>query len=84
VKSVTYTPQALKALAQHRNHADRIVAKVRAYAEKPASQANNIKRLKGTVNAACRLRVGDYRVIFEETDTTITVLRLGPRGSIYD
>ena len=84
MKAVTYTAQALKALAQHRSQADKIAAKMRAYAENPASQAKNIKRLKGPTTPVYRLRVGDYRVIFEETRTTITVLRLGPRGSIYE
>ena len=33
-----------------------------------------------------RLRVGDYRAIFERDDDarTIEVLRIGPRGSIYE
>ena len=35
-------------------------------------------------SSALRLRVGDYRVIFSETDTEIIVTGLGPRGSIYD
>jgi mRNA interferase RelE/StbE len=30
-----------------------------------------------------RLRVGDFRVLFRETATEITVLDLGPRGGIY-
>jgi len=29
-----------------------------------------------------RLRVGDFRVIFEEDSTTIRVLTLGPRGGV--
>ena len=31
-----------------------------------------------------RLRVGDYRVIFEETETAITVTAIGRRGDIYE
>jgi mRNA interferase RelE/StbE len=31
-----------------------------------------------------RLRVGDFRVLFEETETEIIVTRIGPRGSVYD
>ncbi len=30
-----------------------------------------------------RLRVGDFRILFEETDTEIVVADIGPRGSIY-
>ncbi len=59
------------------------MAKVAAYAANPAAQANNIKRLKGK-GKVLRLRVGQYRVIFVEDDTTIFVTDLGPRSSIYD
>jgi mRNA interferase RelE/StbE len=31
-----------------------------------------------------RLRVGDFRVLFQETETDVIVLNVGPRGSIYD
>jgi mRNA interferase RelE/StbE len=31
-----------------------------------------------------RLRVGDFRILFEETATEIIVSRIGPRGSIYE
>jgi mRNA interferase RelE/StbE len=31
-----------------------------------------------------RLRVGDYRVIFEETADEMIVTKIGPRGSVYD
>jgi mRNA-degrading endonuclease RelE of RelBE toxin-antitoxin system len=30
------------------------------------------------------MRVGDYRVVFVDTDAAITVTRIGPRGSVYD
>jgi len=30
------------------------------------------------------MRVGDYRVIFVETPTELTVVRIGPGGDIYD
>lgn len=44
----------------------------------------NIKRLKG--EKAFRLRVGDYRVIFDVDlkKKLITILRLGHRKNIYD
>ena len=40
-----------------RNVADLIRSKIAAYAEDPASQANNVKALKG--REGIRLRVGD-------------------------
>jgi len=30
-----------------------------------------------------RLRVGDYRMVFEETETQILVTKFGPRGDVY-
>jgi mRNA-degrading endonuclease RelE of RelBE toxin-antitoxin system len=32
---------------------------------------------------AKRMRVGDFRVIFEETNDAIVVSRVGPRGEVY-
>jgi mRNA interferase RelE/StbE len=82
MKSVVILPAAAKALRKHRADAERIIAKIEAYAADPASQANNVKMLSGTT--ARRLRVGDFRVVFEETETEIIVTRMGPRGSVYD
>lgn len=79
MKTVTYTSAALADLAKHRNRAAKIMDKVERYA---ADGLGNIKQLTGS--PAKRLRVGDFRVIFEETATTITVSRIAPRGGIYD
>jgi mRNA interferase RelE/StbE len=82
MKNVVILPAAAKALCKHRADAERIIAKIEAYAADPASQANNVKMLSGST--ALRLRVGDFRVIFEETDAGIVVSKIGPRGSVYD
>lgn len=63
------------------NTARRIVGKIEAYAENPASQQNNVKALKGV--DAIRLRVGDWRIIMQES-VVLDVLDIGPRGGIYD
>lgn len=82
VKPVTYTRSALRALRRMpANMASRIVAKVEEYAADPASQANNVKALKG--RDAIRLRVGDWRVIMQD-GLVLAVLEIGPRGSIYE
>ena len=47
MKAVRYLAQAQRALLKHRNRAERIMDKIMAYADDPASQANNVKRLKG-------------------------------------
>lgn len=45
--------------------------------------AGEVKKLKGI--EAYRLRVGDYRVIFERDSRilTIHVIKIAPRGQIY-
>jgi mRNA interferase RelE/StbE len=82
MKSVTYTRSTASALRRHGNRAKLIRTKIAQYAEDASSQANNVKSLVGV--AAKRLRVGDFRVIFIETNDTITVLDIGPRGGIYE
>jgi mRNA interferase RelE/StbE len=82
VKTVRYTPDALKALKRHGNMAARIMKAMRDYADNPAAHANNVKQLKGST--AMRLRVGGYRVIFEEAGAELVVTDLGPRGGIYE
>ena len=57
----------------------RIIKKVGELIENPYSR--DIKRLKGV--DAFRLRVGDYRVIFEIEDDTIRILKVGHRKNIY-
>lgn len=82
MKTVVYLPAAAKALRKHRAEAARIVAKLQEYATEPGNQANNIKRMKGSDEL--RLRIGDFRAIFVETETEIIVSRIGPRGGVYD
>jgi mRNA interferase RelE/StbE len=82
MKAIIYTRTAAAALVRHANRARLIRAKIAQYAEDASSQANNVKSLAGV--DAKRLRVGDFRVIFTETNDTITVLDVGPRGGIYE
>jgi mRNA interferase RelE/StbE len=46
------------------------------------AHANNVTQLVGS--RAKRLRVGDFRGIFDETEATLTVIRIGPREDVYD
>jgi mRNA interferase RelE/StbE len=82
VKRVVFLRPARAALRKHRNVALRIQEKVEAYAIDPESLANVVTELRGS--PLRRLRVGDFRILFEETATEIVVSRIGPRGSIYD
>jgi mRNA interferase RelE/StbE len=29
-------------------------------------------------------RLGDFRVVFEETEVELIITKIGPRGSVYD
>jgi len=69
-------------LLKHRNVARRIGEKISGYAADPRSPANVVTELRGT--SLKRLRVGDFRIVLEETATEIIVSRIGQRGSIYE
>jgi mRNA interferase RelE/StbE len=77
MKAVSYTSSARAVVQKHHNVAKRIMDKIDAYAE---TGAGDIKRWDNVT----RLRVADFRVIFEETETEIIVTTIGPRSSVYD
>ena len=58
----------------------RIINKVKELSENPYSK--DIKKLKGM--DGFRLRVGDYRVIFEIEKNIIYILKVGHRRNIYE
>lgn len=81
---IRYTSAALRVLRRiPRNTADLIRRKVEEVAEAPL-EARNVKALKG--RDAYRLRVGDWRVIYEIDNGVLVliVIDIGPRGGIYD
>ena len=82
MKTVLYTKAALRSLQAHSNRAKQIRAKIEQYATDPATLTNNVIQLTGS--SAKRLRIAGFRVLFTETDATITILDLGPRGEIYE
>ena len=57
----------------------RIDAKLIVYA---TNRSGDVKRLEGV--DGCRLRIGDWRVIFIENARSITVIAVGNRKEIYD
>lgn len=82
MKQVRYTADALKDLRRHGNIAARVRKALNEYAAGEGAHANNVRQLVGS--SAKRLRMGDVRVRFEETDTEIVVVKIGPRGEFYD
>ncbi len=83
MKKVQYSRDAVRTLrGMPRPTAQRIRDKVAAYAADAASQAANVRALKGE-DGVLRMRVGDWRVLFED-GAVIAVILIGPRGGVYD
>lgn len=82
MKPVVIQPVARKVLRKMpANTARRILDKIDAYAADPQSQANKVTALTG--REGIRLRVGDWRVIMHDGEV-LDVLKIGPRGGVYD
>ena len=84
MKRITFSKDALRTLSRMPANSARLIrAKIDQYAMEPASLANNVKALKG-VEGVFRLRVGDWRVVFDEHGEVIAVVRIASRGGAYD
>ena len=80
MKAVSFTPAATRQwLKLSTDVRKRIDAKLMIYA---TNGSGDVKRLKGV--RGCRLRIGDWRVIFIEDARSITVMAVGNRREIYD
>lgn len=66
-------------------HQKIIKGKLLILAENPEILKNNIKKLAGTKEDYYRLRVGNYRIIFEkrDNDLIILIIRIGHRAEVY-
>lgn len=83
MKKIAYSKSSLKVLRRlPSNEAQRITSKIEQYASDPKSLANNVKALVGS--PYIRLRIGDWRVIMDDQRNVIEVIKIGPRGSIYE
>ena len=73
--------KALSRLPQ--NWQRRIVAKIKEVATDPYARHNNVTKLQG--RDGYRLRIGDWRVIYEVHDDALELwaLEVGARGGIY-
>lgn len=78
-KLIRYTVGAANDLLRHGSAAARLRKALQRYAS--GGKADVVSMRDGT---GFRLRVGTYRVIFEETATEILVTKIGPRASVYD
>ena len=76
---------AAKALDRTPANVQRLVLrKLRELAADPYARNNNVKKLAG--RPGFRLRVGDWRIIYElrAAELVVLVVKFGPRGSIYE
>ena len=81
---VIYSKDATRSLAQlPKKQAQNIQAKIGAVAVDPYAKHNNVTKLQG--REGYRLRVGDWRVIYEIADAhlVIHVVRISARGNAY-
>ena len=80
MKAVSFTPAATRQwLKLSPDIRKRIDAKLMIYA---TNGLGDVKRLKGA--DGCRIRIGDWRVIFIEDASSLTVIAVGNRKEIYD
>jgi len=84
VYKIAYTTQAAKSLLKMpRNTANLIREKLGQVANDPFATIPNAKKLQG--RPGYRLRVGDWRVIYEidKDEVVILVMKIAPRGEVY-
>ena len=82
MKRLVIQRDAIRNLQRIRNpDRERVTSRIEALAEEPPPA--NLDVLKLTQSDAWRLRVGNWRVIFEMTDTTVEILNVLPRGRAY-
>ncbi|NVO14479.1 MAG: type II toxin-antitoxin system RelE/ParE family toxin [Rhodoplanes sp.] len=80
MRSIVFTPAATRQWTKLSTTVrGRIRARLEAFA---ATGHGDVKALKG--RAGTRLRVGDWRVIFDRDGETIVVVAVGHRRDIYD
>jgi len=82
VWTIEYSRSSLRALRKlPRNVARTIEGKITALAADPYAPNNNATRLQG--RPGYRLRVGDWRVLYELGEDRLLVLDIRPRGGAY-
>ena len=83
---INFTDTALKQLRAinkgNKQDAQRILNKIEAYAQEPQGR-HDVKILKGSMGDRCRLRVGDYRIIFKREKQGITISLIKHRRDVY-
>ena len=83
MQTVVLSKLAAKALRRMpANEAARVRGKIEQLAAAPEELANNVTALVGS--PFFRLRVGNWRVIFDAAGNVLNIVAIGPRGGIYE
>jgi mRNA interferase RelE/StbE len=83
MRQIAYSRSAIKVLRKTPvNTAKRITSKIEQYVGDPKSLANNVTALTGS--AYIRLRIAGWRVIMDDRNNVLEILKIGPRGGVYD
>ncbi len=83
---ISFVPKAVQELLKIDTiWQSRIKQKLEILANDPAALKQNIKSLKGKYSGLARLRIGNYRVIFQvkEKELLILIIRIAHRQDIY-
>ena len=81
--NIKYSKQAIRTLRKMpKNLSIRILTKIKELADSPYSHSQ-VKTLKGL--DACRLRVGDWRVIYtvKDQELEVWIVKIASRGEVY-
>lgn len=80
---VQYSKESLKTLRSVDTKTAKLIRdKILQLASEPRSLKNNIKKLKGAKDIYW-LRVGDWRVLYREDGTILSILKIGARSGVY-
>ncbi|MBF0556709.1 MAG: type II toxin-antitoxin system RelE/ParE family toxin [Nitrospirae bacterium] len=83
---IKYSEESAKKLTRllkgNRKSAESIIKTIESYAEDP-SMNYDVKILKGTLGDFKRLRIRDYRIIFEDDGTTMLIYEIKHRKEAY-
>ncbi|WP_425362812.1 type II toxin-antitoxin system RelE family toxin [Candidatus Tisiphia endosymbiont of Hybos culiciformis] len=82
---IEFAKQAIKDLRRiPKDYASHIVNRIKLVAIDPYGVELDIKKLKAT-DKAYRLRIGNYRVIYEieEQKLLVTIIKIQSRGNVY-
>ena len=82
MKTVRFSVNAARDFTRYANAATSAGNAIEEYAADGVAHADNVAQMVGS--SAWRLRIGDVRLIFEQTATAIIVTKLAPRGSVHD